>query len=114
MPRLGLVLAFGLLSLCGHAGGGEPCGPSAEAQGAESPVVRICYGSDPLQFADLRIPSGPGPYPVAVVIHGGCWTNFFGLDQMDNMSATLTAAGVATWNIEYRRIGDSGGGSQTP
>jgi len=110
MAWLGLALAFGLLSLCGHSGGGEPCGPSTEAQGAETPVVRICYGSDPLQFGDLRIPLGPGPYPVVVVIHGGCWTNFFGLDLMDDMSDTLTAAGVETWNIEYRRIGDTGGG----
>jgi acetyl esterase/lipase len=45
-----------------------------------------------------------------VVIHGGCWFNLFGLEQMDAMSDTLTATGVATWNIEYRRIGDPGGG----
>jgi acetyl esterase/lipase len=110
MPWFGLALAFGLLSLCGHPGGSEPFVPAAEAQGTDTAVERIPYGSDPLQFGDLRIPSGPGPYPVAVVIHGGCWTNFFGLDLMDDMSDTLTAAGVATWNIEYRRIGDPGAG----
>jgi acetyl esterase/lipase len=37
----------------------------------------------------------------------------FGLELMDAMSATLAAAGVATWNIEYRRVGDPGGGYPT-
>jgi acetyl esterase/lipase len=111
MARLGLSLALGVWSLFGNPGGHEPAVPSAAAQGADTTPVRIAYGSDdPLQFGDLRIPSGPGPYPVAVVMHGGCWFNMFGLDLMDAMSDTLTAAGVATWNVEYRRIGDPGGG----
>jgi acetyl esterase/lipase len=29
---------------------------------------------------------------------------------MGNASAALTKAGIATWTIEYRRVGDSGGG----
>ncbi len=33
---------------------------------------RVAYGKDPLQFGDLRLPEGKGPYPVAIVIHGGC------------------------------------------
>jgi len=45
-----------------------------------------------------------------VVVHGGCWFNSYGLDLMDGASEALTAAGLATWNIEYRRIGDMGGG----
>jgi acetyl esterase/lipase len=110
MARLGLSLALGVLSLYGHPGGPEPAVPSAAAQGADTTAIRIAYGPDPLQFGDLRIPSGPGPHPIAVVIHGGCWVNLFGLALMDAMSDTLTAAGVATWNIEYRRIDDLGGG----
>jgi acetyl esterase/lipase len=47
---------------------------------------------------------------VAVVIHGGCWLNAFTLDLMEGVSAALTAAGLATWNIAYRRLGDPGGG----
>ncbi|HUF31378.1 MAG TPA: hypothetical protein VMM77_12070, partial [Gemmatimonadaceae bacterium] len=37
------------------------------------PDERIGYGSDSLQFGELRLPRGAGPFPVAVVIHGGCW-----------------------------------------
>jgi hypothetical protein len=35
--------------------------------------ARIAYGSDPLQYGDLRLPTGARPFPVAIVIHGGCW-----------------------------------------
>ena len=40
---------------------------------APSPDARIAFGQDPLQFGELRLPDGPGPHPVAIVIHGGCW-----------------------------------------
>ncbi|MBI3362061.1 MAG: alpha/beta fold hydrolase [Chloroflexi bacterium] len=72
--------------------------------------TRIPYGPDQLQFGDLRLPSGPGPYPVAIVIHGGFWLAFYDLTLMDSICAALTEAGVATWNIEYRRVGNRGGG----
>lgn len=76
--------------------------PSPEAP------LRLAYGSDPLQFGDLRLPKGTGPHPVVVVLHGGCWVNAYGLDLMHDLSAALTAEGFATWNVEYRRIGDAG------
>src|SRR5215510_5838550 len=39
---------------------------------------RVAHGSDPLQFGELRLPSTSGPYPVAIVIHGGCWLSQVG------------------------------------
>jgi len=79
---------------------------------------RITYGTDPLQFGELRVPSTPGPHPVAIVVHGGCWLaklgnmapNAVALDNMRPVAAALTDAGIATWNIEYRRLGNEGGG----
>jgi acetyl esterase/lipase len=73
---------------------------------------KIAYGSDPLQFGELRLPKGDkfkNPYPVAVVIHGGCWLAEYGLGYMGQLSADLANAGIATWNLEYRRVGDKGG-----
>jgi len=72
---------------------------------------RIPYGKDPLQFGELRIPKGKGPHPVAVVIHGGCWiSKFADLGLMAPLAGALAQAGVATWNIEYRRVDNPGGG----
>lgn len=71
---------------------------------------RVSYGSDPLQFGDLRLPPGDGPHPVAIIIHGGFWRAAFSLDHIGHLAAALTETGVATWTLEYRRIGDPGGG----
>lgn len=71
---------------------------------------RIPYGDHPLQFGDLRLPHGDGPHPCAIAIHGGFWRNLHGLEYLGHICAALAARGVATWNIEYRRVGDPGGG----
>jgi acetyl esterase/lipase len=71
---------------------------------------RLAYGSNEFEFGELRMPKGAGPFPVAVIIHGGCWLSQYGLTYMGHLSAALTEAGVATWSIEYRRIGNPGGG----
>ncbi|MBA2731401.1 MAG: alpha/beta hydrolase [Acidobacteria bacterium] len=71
---------------------------------------RIAYGKDPLQFGELRLPKGKGPHPVAVIIHGGCWLSEYDVRHVGSFAAALTKAGVATWTVEYRRVGDSGGG----
>jgi acetyl esterase/lipase len=74
------------------------------------PGLRIRYGSDPNQFGDLRVPPGEGPHPVVMVVHGGWWLDVYGLTYAGHMSEALTADGYATWNVEYRRVGQSGGG----
>jgi acetyl esterase/lipase len=71
---------------------------------------RIPYGEHSSQFGDLRLPAGGGPHPVAIVIHGGFWRVARDLTYAGNPAASLTATGWATWNIEYRRVGEAGGG----
>jgi acetyl esterase/lipase len=71
---------------------------------------RIFYGGDPSQFGDLRLPKGGGPHPVVVVIHGGCWYSEYDLNHLASFCDSLTRLGVATWSLEYRRIGNAGGG----
>jgi acetyl esterase/lipase len=72
--------------------------------------LRLAYGPDPLQFGELRLPAGAGPHPVAIVVHGGFWRAAYDLRHIGHLATALTAAGVATWTIEYRRIGNPGGG----
>src|SRR5579863_926362 len=72
---------------------------------------RIFYGKDPQQFGDLRLPTGSKPYPVAIIIHGGCWISKFAtLQNTAALSDALRDAGIATWNIEYRATDQNGGG----
>ena len=71
--------------------------------------VRLAYGPEPLQFGDLRLPEAEAP-PLAVVIHGGYWKANYNLIHTGHMSRALTEQGVATWNVEYRSVGDPGGG----
>lgn len=74
--------------------------------------VTLQYGDDSLQFGDLRIPvlSDGDSAPVLVLIHGGCWLSAYDLHLMDAIATDLVSRGYAVWNIEYRRIGDRGGG----
>lgn len=76
----------------------------------EAEVRRFGYGTHPAQFAELTLPSGPGPHPVAVVVHGGFWKERYDLALGRPLAADLAVAGVAAWNVEYRRVGQDGGG----
>jgi acetyl esterase/lipase len=73
--------------------------------------TRVTYGAHPLQFVELRVPPGPGPHPVVFLIHGGCWLSSINLDNISMFAAALKTAGIATASVEYRRVGDEGGGA---
>src|SRR5215831_5448385 len=73
-------------------------------------IERIAYGPDQFQFADLRLPANEPPHPVVIVLHGGFWRSKYGLDYMTPVCETLTSSRLATWNVEYRRLGNPGGG----
>lgn len=74
------------------------------------PDGRLNYGPDPNQFIDVRVPEGPGPYPAVFFIHGGYWRAKYDLVHAGHLCAALAKTGIATWNIEYRRVGNPGGG----
>ncbi len=76
-----------------------------------APHATLAYGSAPSQYAELFRPAGAGPFPVAVLVHGGCWTiEYGGITQMRNLAGALAAQGIAVWNVEYRRADEPGGG----
>lgn len=72
--------------------------------------ARVSYGTDPNQFGELRLPKANAPSPVVMNIHGGFWRAKYDLAHAGHLCAALTAKGIATWNIEYRRVGNRGGG----
>lgn len=86
----------------------EPQANSGKPKPASYGVERLNYGLDQFQFGDLRLPEGNAAHPVAIVIHGGFWKAGYGLDLMDNLANDLKDHRIATWNIEYRRVGYDG------
>jgi acetyl esterase/lipase len=73
----------------------------------------VSYGPDPSQCADLNVPAAPGPHPVMVLLHGGSWQARYGKRVMRGLLGDLLARGWATWNVEYRRVGNGGGWPET-
>ena len=77
------------------------------------PDATVDYGTDPMQKVDVWLPTGKtkGPFPVIVMVHGGCWTTSIADRSLMNWIADdLRNAGVAVWNIEYRGVDRTGGG----
>src|SRR5262245_52305531 len=68
---------------------------------------RIAYGKDPLQFGEIRVPAGAGPFPIAILVHGGCWSAklegypeaITSFELLRPLASALTEAGIATWNV---------------
>jgi acetyl esterase/lipase len=111
MASLSIMLASAFVSpVIAQEGNAERVYKAAGAL-ATKPLATIAYGPSELQVADLRLPKGKGPFPVAVVLHGGCF--MASVDKRAGIAAfadALTEKGFATWNTEYRRVGDPGGG----
>lgn len=74
------------------------------------PAPAVPYGSHPDQVANLHLPSGEGPFPVVVLLHGGFWRVGWDRTLMTPLARDLAGRGLAAWNVEYRRVGQEGGG----
>ena len=77
---------------------------------AAPPGLRIAYGQGEFQFGELYLPEGKGPHPVAIVIHGGYWRARYDLRHIGHFCVGLAKSGIAAWSLEYRRLGNAGGG----
>lgn len=80
-----------------------------------TPDRRIAYGAGPCQFGHLWLPDSHANHSVPVVafFHGGWWKSAYDLGYAGYLCAALKRAGIATWSIEYRRVGSTGGGWPT-
>ncbi|WP_051534743.1 alpha/beta hydrolase family protein [Deefgea rivuli] len=105
MPYFYLVMVF-LLSACGGGGGdAPPATTTAPLAPASSMMVR--YGPQTEQYGQFKTPEGNGPFPLAVILHGGCWNrSIASANIMQPMADALTRAGWATLNLEYRVTSD--------
>lgn len=70
---------------------------------------RIRYGEEPSQFFDVFLPNGK-ILGAAMMIHGGFWRARYDLLHASHLCAALAATGIVVANLEYRRVGEVGGG----
>jgi acetyl esterase/lipase len=77
---------------------------------ASMPDAILRYAQHPRGFAELRLPRGEGPFPLAVIYHGGCWkTGIASQAYMAPLATRWQQVGIATLNVDYREVGDGGG-----
>jgi len=77
---------------------------------ASEPDAILRYADHPRGFAELRLPQGEGPFPLAVIYHGGCWkTGIASQAYMAPLATRWQQQGIATLNVDYREVGDGGG-----
>ena len=116
-----LVMTFAMFAACAPSAAPRQSAAAAppqlmspqelQALPAGAPDRRVAYGDDSSQYGELRVPDGRGPHPVAVLVHGGCFKSTYAtLRDLSAMAEALEADGIATWNVEYRRVGNPGGG----
>ena len=75
------------------------------------PAPCIAYGDHPDQVANLHLPAQEGrPWPCVALLHGGFWRTGWDRTLMTALAADLAGRGIAAWNVEYRRVGEEGGG----
>jgi acetyl esterase/lipase len=110
LPTLAAVLVLALMASPESAA--DPIGiPAFMAIPRPAPMAEIRYGPVATQAIDLFVPAGSGPFPVAVLIHGGCWTKKTAArEQLRHVGADLARRGTAVWSIGYRRADEAGGG----
>lgn len=115
MPIRPTLLALLLSALAAAFATSAPAAPLGWAEVAQRPAPlpgqRIAYGRAPSQFGELRLPATRGPHPVLVLLHGGCWLRGHDLGYLAELAEALTRElNIATWNLEYRRLGEPGAG----
>ncbi len=75
--------------------------------GAATTYTNVAYASaSTAQMMDIYLPSGTGPFPVVVMIHGGAFKSGSKSDEAGNCAA-LTARGYAAASINYRLSGEA-------
>ena len=90
-------------------GAGQVSFSEIQALEYSAPNEVVPYGAGEHQFAEYWHPGTSEP-ALVILVHGGCWSNEYGLDHIRALASKLKGSGYAVWSTEYRRVGDAGGG----
>jgi acetyl esterase/lipase len=78
---------------------------------APPPDLTVAYGDEPDQVADVRLPpAGVPTRPLVIFLHGGFWMADYDRAHAGPLAADLAGRGYPVVCLEYRRVGQPGGG----
>lgn len=80
---------------------------------ARPPDLTLSYGPLPDHLVDVRLPAAPVASvarPLVLVVHGGFWMAEYDRAHAGPQSVGLADAGHVVATVEYRRVGQRGGG----
>jgi acetyl esterase/lipase len=114
----GKACALALLLAAGAPGAAQaPAVPAEitpqalEAYPASKPDAQIRFGAHGRARGALRLPKGKGPFPVAMLVHGGCFVKGHATEKnVAGLAERLQREGIATWSVDWRELGDEGAG----
>jgi acetyl esterase/lipase len=109
LTRRRLLGGFGALSLVGVVEAlrhlGSP-GPKPKVVSGTTRLVEH-YGPSDRQRGEWWVPpTGTGPLPLVVLVHGGYWRPSYDLTLEDAVAADLAGRGFLVWNIDYAPSSD--------
>lgn len=70
----------------------------------------MSYGPHRSQQVDLWLPETGDTEPLVVLLHGGFWRPPYDRELMQPLALDLRESGYPVANVDYRRIGEPGGG----
>lgn len=73
------------------------------------PFETVPYGLIDDQLMDGRRPRRDPRRGVVILVHGGFWMEAWRRDLMDGLAVDLAERGWESWNVEYGRVGGTGG-----
>lgn len=83
---------------------GPPSAAAAGSKTAAQSISNVEYARPdgrPL-LLDASIPRGQGPFPTAILVHGGYWVEGDKATNLDPLKSLLSRAGYAWFSIDYR------------
>ncbi len=83
-----------------------PAAPVRPATGEQINDIEYARLGDLSLRMDAHIPEGPGPFPAAIIVHGGGWFSGDSRHNVQPLFEPLADAGFAWFSINYRLTND--------